>query len=865
MVDFIQTENSVIKRYYDMGDGSFSEPVSNVYPALSYAIDPVQKLRVTQPQALIDTDFEYGLQPTKWEHIFLQNNRQSFFYDPTTFIAVTAITGAGTRTVTVATANPPTVGSAIYIQNSLNANANGWFYVTSSVASTSFTYTASANVTGALFDTTKTYVFQGRAYSNCGIPLAATTAFTYSANTITCTTSSAHGLYVGSAIYVFNTTATTNAPNGAWIVTATPTANTFRFSVVDTPTGTIGNVANNTTLYARPTGIIESRPYDGGVSFSAGSSVIGGQMIRQTRRYFRYQSGKGIQFSTGTILKPPLFTTSLTSDVNTVTVTTRFVHNIGVGSVISVSGCTPSTFNGTFTVLAVPTPTTLTYTVTNIGTQTATGLPIRVSPVSWYGSSNKVGIFDQQNGMFFEFDGQTLNAVRRSSILQLNGTVTCTFASPVVTGIGTQFASQLEPGDFIVLRGSSYKVQQINSDTQLLITPEYKGTTASSILVSKTIDLKVPQSQWTDPCDGTGLSKYNIDLTRIQMFYIDYSWYGAGIIRMGFRVTDGSIVYVHSFVHNNSQYEAYMRSGNLPSHYESSTLSTITYLKANLLNTELTTLAVNSTNGFPPTGTVAITANGATGAIEYVAYADKTADTFTGLTRAQTGASATAQTFNYSPTAFVSVELIAPETAAAMSHWGSSVLMDGRFDDDKSLVFNTGMTTSVSVASGATQPLISIRLAPSVDSGFTGILGAREIINRMQLKPDSMSLLANGPFLIQVRLNGRVSGGTFASAGGSSLAQIATHTSGQTITAGENASAFYADSSGTSQVLTMIDLNKVRDLGNSILGGGTDNLVPTTTSNLYPDGPDVVTITVTNIGTGNQSVLARLSWTEAQA
>ena len=30
------------------------------------------------------------------------------------------------------------------------------------------------------------------------------------------------------------------------------------------------------------------------------------------------------------------------------------------------------------------------------------------------------------------------------------------------------------------------------------------------------------------------------------------------------------------------------------------------------------------------------------------------------------------------------------------------------------------------------------------------------------------------------------------------------------------------------------------------------------------DGPDVVTITVTKI-TGNQSVLARLSWTEAQA
>ena len=32
-------------------------------------IDPVHKFRVSNPQNLIDTDFEYGLQPTKWETI----------------------------------------------------------------------------------------------------------------------------------------------------------------------------------------------------------------------------------------------------------------------------------------------------------------------------------------------------------------------------------------------------------------------------------------------------------------------------------------------------------------------------------------------------------------------------------------------------------------------------------------------------------------------------------------------------------------------------------------------------------------------------------------------------------------------------
>ena len=41
--------------------------------------DPVGKFRVSTPQSLIDTDFEYGLQPTKWEFLNLTNNRPSGF------------------------------------------------------------------------------------------------------------------------------------------------------------------------------------------------------------------------------------------------------------------------------------------------------------------------------------------------------------------------------------------------------------------------------------------------------------------------------------------------------------------------------------------------------------------------------------------------------------------------------------------------------------------------------------------------------------------------------------------------------------------------------------------------------------------
>jgi len=335
------------------------------------------------------------------------------------------------------------------------------------------------------------------------------------------------------------------------------------------------------------------------------------------------------------------------------------------------------------------------------------------------------------------------------------------------------------------------------------------------------------------------------------------------VIRFGLRTTLGTIAYVYTFVNNNFQYEAYMRSGNLPAHYESTAVGPLTKLSATLDSSATTgaLIQVADTSQFSPTGSVRITQPGGTGVVEYITYTAKTATTLTIGARAQTGGQATAQTFTYSATAPVTVTFAAPDTAATLAHWGSSVIMDGRFDDDKSLLFNFGQTTNVSVAAAAVQPLISIRLAPSVDNGFTGILGVREIVNRMQLKPTELGIYASGPFLIQLRLNGRPSGGTFVSAGGSSLAQVATHAVLQTYAGGESIAAAYTNSNGQ----TTLDLTQVRDLGNAILGGGTNNTVPTTTDNLYPDGPDVLTVVATNIGAAAATIQARLTWTEAQA
>jgi hypothetical protein len=482
----------------------------------------------------------------------------------------------------------------------------------------------------------------------------------------------------------------------------------------------------------------------------------------------------------------------------------------------------------------------------------------------------------------------------------------------------------------------------------MYVTPEYRGSTIAGALMSLTLETRIPQSRWQDPCDGTGPSGYTLDLTRMQMWYIDFSWYGAGVIRYGFRATNGQINYVTQIQNNNVQFEAYMRTGNIAAHYESNGITPTTILTSSLSNgnnnlsaaigvadvtiplvgvssynntgvvkidSELvyytsisgnnlvgcirgfggTTAAphISGTNAFvssidildcsrfPLSGTVKVSGAGQTGNTEYITFTGNDGSILYGLGRAATGGQGSAQSFTYSATAPVSVELASPDTVPSLSHWGSSVIMDGRFDDDKSLIFNYGMTTAVATSSINPVVLMAIRVAPSVDNGQVGVLGAREIINRMQLQLDSLGIVTTGnTYLINMILNGYATAAfsgtgsqpTFVSpiqlANGitSSLAQIATNTTNTTgVTGGESVAAAFCAANN----VTTLDLSGVRDLGNSILGGGTSNTVPNAAAGgqagFYPDGPDILYVVAQAVSATGGTILARLSWKEAQA
>ena len=179
----------------------------------------------------------------------------------------------------------------------------------------------------------------------------------------------------------------------------------------------------------------------------------------------------------------------------------------------------------------------------------------------------------------------------------------------------------------VVIRGQSYKVTEVPNTTTFYIQPAYRGSDSTNVVLSKTLDLRVPQSSWNeDTLNGSGPTGYNLNKYAIQMAYMDYSWYGAGKVRFGFKDQNGIVRYVHNFVHNNLEREAYLRSGNLPARYE-----------------------------------------------------------------VETGAN--------------------PSFIPKLAHWGTSVIMDGGFDDDKAYLFSatsnqirtsTGTSGTTSVTGGTT-------------------------------------------------------------------------------------------------------------------------------------------------------------------
>ena len=727
-----------------------------------------------------------------------------------------------------------------------------------------------------------------------------------------------------------------------------------------------------TYIYVRPDGYFLHRPFDGGMEIGTSKSPDG-MISRQTRKYFRYQSGKGIQTSfainfipqnqivllsytpqgtagtytwsgtigettvtvsegtenlaagqeivTGLGLSDSCSIASITdattielSEALTQTISNETVevsvakystiratrpHNVEVNTIITITQSDVSQYNGDFTVTQVLNDFEFRIQVKDLPNNiSASGGFPQFGVRNWNNSAVRAGMFDFQNGFFFEYDGATLNCVRRSSVQQLTGTLSVTVNSGIVTGTDTLFSSQLQPGDNIVIRGMTHRVVKIRNNNELVMQPSYRGVTNDNVIGTKTIDVRTGQADWNiDICDGTGTSGFLLDIDRIQMCYMDYSWYGAGKIRYGFKDQDGHVKYVHAYKHNNRLRESYFRSGNLPARYEIENTGTPNFVPSlfhwgtsvimdGMFQDDEAYLFTASGNvlKFTNASTQTAQSNGTSAVLESrvswynsiyfirIPFPSSSASTLTVNTQLfeltagnnyfVDGRIIDSRSYTSGSTYYVYIQYLSGSQSVFPRRYANTVRAQMGGNINSSTTFNVGAPAGSENLIPPYMPLISIRLAPSVDSSITGSLGQREIINRMQLALESIGVQLSHDSEITLVLNPELSTDLYENVSSPSLCQLVKHQPNETISGGQSILSFRATGGNDfTTATTNYDLSEISSLGNSILGG----------DGVYPNGPDLLTIVAEVIDSSGvstnspYSVSSRITWKESQA
>lgn len=875
-----------------------------------FGVDAIERQRVSNPESLIDADFEYGLQSSKWQDIGFNSCYPSFATGTGSTISLgnPAVVANGTREITVniaAAGDLPAPGEAINITGLTNPAAEGSFVVITS-GGTTFTYLARTNIPVGTISTANTALRNSIIYDQAELKLrtdgsGGALLVTDGSATAELHFQESHGLIPGSPFVIVNSTGGTQLHEGNFYAEEIVNGKQINFTLPNVAgAGDVGPLAGGffsdtvLTVYAISDSQFLHRPFDGGVQLTPYVPVAGIEAKRQTKRYFRYQSGKGILFSSGTLFSPVLDVQSATYAAPFIEVTTAEPHRLNAGASVALDGFESDNYNSvldeyvytpyvvssivsdfTFRVTAAAAPTDLTAVL---------GREPRAIVTNWHGAAVRAGVMDDANGMFWEYDGRDLSVVLRSCTNQIAGKVSVSTGFHTINGqVGvSKFTEQLRVGDRIQLKGQVYLVGEINSDEQIQIYPAYRGVTAVDATILVVNETRIKQSQFNnDRIDGTGPSGYNVHLDRMQMIGVQYSWYGAGYVDFMMRGPVGDWITCHRISNNNFNTEAYMRSGNLPARYASVTGTAATEITDASSGTGLT-INVKDTSRFPDSGFLLLRGQiGVDNIHEVVQYSGKTATSFTGLNRATSyqsfvagslrtfsGVTDTARDFPQKST----VLLIDCTAAPTVSHWGSAVIMDGGFNGDRGIAFSTSRST-VTIGSGAEETILLFRPAPSVSDTLAGALGERELLNRSRIELTSLQVVSNAestganpvelpsPYEVVGILNPtNIDTATWNNALNSttangvavyqpSFSQVATNITA--VPQGGEVLFRFASRGGTDSY----DLSDVKELQNSIVGGdGT-----------YPNGPEAIGIVVTNRAGRDIDINIVLNWSEAQA
>jgi hypothetical protein len=468
---------------------------------------------------------------------------------------------------------------------------------------------------------------------------------------------------------------------------------------------------------------------------------------------------------------------------------------------------------------------------------------------------------------------QVINNLPSGFIIQAFGPVTSgTSISGSFTNPTTRFQDQLRVDDRIVIRGMTHTVTSIPTQGILTFNPPYRGSASITVptTVCKIKEQRTPQSQFNrDTIDGSGASGFKVDLTKMQMVGIQYTWYGAGFIDFMIRGADGNWVYAHRYRQNNLNDESYMRTGNMPVRYELVTEQSqaVSILSQGMGYTDTTINLNEDTTYWPSFGTVLIDN-------ELISYQNKAPFQLQNCTRGAVftyntadivatfaGSNVTTHSSN------TSVVLASCTCTPSLTHWGSAFLIDGQFDGDRGYFFNYQFNQTSSLTAGAAgTPFFFLRLSPSVSNGIIGDIGIRELLNRAQLLLQKLDVIPTGAAGASLNVQGILNPSGFTSTSfnwtpinstpnGSqpSFAQIALAPSTGTYTAGSGERIF--SMIAPTGALNTIDLSNLKELSNTVIGG----------NGFFPDGPDTLMIIGYAFNAAVSTAFINLYWTEAQA
>jgi hypothetical protein len=260
------------------------------------------------------------------------------------------------------------------------------------------------------------------------------------------------------------------------------------------------------------------------------------------------------------------------------------------------------------------------------------------TPIS--GQFQRVGFFDDNNGIFFEQGAPNS---------------------------GNQYGMQ------VVVR----------SDANYYPNATASGTSGAPSVIQ---EFRVDFANWSDP-QGV---KNQLDWTKIQMLWCEYAWYGAGALRWGVLINGEQYILHEIGSGNNTTSQigqitpnggtltngvtAWSRTGNLPVRYEQRDNGTVTTTITTTSGSATAVIGSGTTVGVGMTITAAGVPSGTT----------ISAISGTSVTMSQ---SATANGTNTPATIGY--------PATTMYHYGVSVIIEGRRDDQRGFTYSYGMNPSV--------------------------------------------------------------------------------------------------------------------------------------------------------------------------